>query len=71
MAKKWCNHCYRLVESTKLANDLCEITFETIKVCPFCGAMDGDLFSVKKCKISLSPGAKHGDYIGYPEKVKE
>lgn len=66
MSKKWCNHCFRVVESTKLADAVCDLSFEKIKVCPFCGATEGDLF-----KKSFPPGVKHGDSIGYPGNVKK
>lgn len=64
MAQYWCNHCCKLVEMDRKGND----EFLDFSVhCPFCGAGDPDLFSVKDCKIKIPPGAKHGDDIGYPD----
>lgn len=64
MEKCWCLHCYKLVEvEKKTKDDFLDLSMK----CPFCGAGAGDLFPVKECKIKVPIGAKHGDYIGYPE----
>lgn len=53
MTKYFCNHCFKLVVSVKNGH----------KPCPFCGAYAGDLLPIKKCKIEVPPGSKHGDHI--------
>jgi hypothetical protein len=62
MAGYWCVHCYRFLKIIKKRGKN-----EWSIRCPFCQASWGDLFPVKKCGIKIPEGAKHGDYIGYPE----
>lgn len=56
MALYLCIHCHKLADVVKKRGQ----SQWDIK-CPFCGAYSGDLLSVKKCKIKIPKGAKHGD----------
>lgn len=66
MAKFWCLHCQNLiVTGSKFSFNS---SYWGDRKCPFCGAFGGDIFSVKKHRIKVPFGKKHGDNIGYPEK---
>lgn len=66
MARYWCLHCYKVVVMKEPKGE----SVWTAE-CPFCGAgYFSDLWSIKKTNLPISEDAKHGDYVGYPERKK-
>lgn len=62
MERLWCVHCEKVVIMTMPKGE----ARHYVK-CPFCEALELDLFPIYQCNLPIPESAKHGDFVGYPE----